>query len=50
MELARDAFVAAISDIETVDDDNDTIPIMQLLRDNLTDWTFKKEEEDYREP
>merc|ERR1712050_369396 len=46
--LAKNAFDAAIADIEQLDDDvyKDATTIMQLIRDNLTLWTSELEQED----
>ena len=46
-ELAKEAFDAAISDLDKLNDDSskdrDSTLIMQLLRDNLTLWTSEQE-------
>lgn len=41
VKLAKTAFDNAINEIDDLEDDTyqDTAPIMQLLRDNLTLWT-----------
>jgi len=45
--LAKNAFDAAISDIEALEDNvyKDSTTIMQLIRDNLTLWTSEIEED-----
>lgn len=47
-ELAKKAFDDAISEIETIDENDykDATTIMQLIRDNLTLWTSEMEAED----
>jgi len=46
-KLAKTTFDAAISDLESLDDDKykESATIMQLLRDNLTLWTADNQEE-----
>lgn len=46
-KLAKTTFDAAISDLESLDDDKykESATIMQLLRDNLTLWTADTQEE-----
>jgi len=51
-KMAKTTFDAAISDLESLDDDKykESATIMQLLRDNLTLWTTDKQEEDEPKP
>lgn len=46
--LAKQAFDDAIAEVDSLWEDNnkDTIPIMQLIRDNLTLWTTEEAEND----
>jgi hypothetical protein len=46
-KLAKTTFDAAISDLESLEDDKykESATIMQLLRDNLTLWTADNQEE-----
>jgi 14-3-3 protein epsilon len=47
-KLAKSTFDAAISDLESLDDDQykESATIMQLLRDNLTLWSADNQDED----